>query len=120
MFNDVRDVNKKPLTGLQDLQNVQEILVNLENPEILSKFTSASDAHRHHDIFVIVVAIFSRLELGLRVSILELKRNLRVADHVQKLLQVLSIETDNRRVAGVIGLNRFVRFTFLSILRADY
>src|ERR1044072_3503456 len=79
-----------------------------------------SDAHRHDYVFVFVIAILGRMELCLGISILELKGNLRIADHVQNLVQILCIETDNRCIAGVIGLNGFVRFTFLSILRADY
>lgn len=43
---------------------------------------AVSDAHWHHDVLVVVVAIFGRMKLRLGITIFEFKRDFGIANHV--------------------------------------
>src|ERR1700730_14560451 len=60
------------------------------------------------------------MQLRLRVSIPKFKRNLCVTYYVEKLLEILSIETNVCFFAGVLCLKGLVSFTFLCVLGAYY
>src|SRR5215213_7322865 len=84
------------------------------------KILLVSDPHRHHDVLVLVITIFRRMQFCLRIAVFELERYFSVTNYVQEFLQVLCVEADVSYIAGVICLDGFIRFTFFSVLRTDY
>src|SRR6185369_14031315 len=79
-----------------------------------------SDSHWHHDVLVIVISFFCRLQLRLRVPISKLKSYLGITDDIQEFLKILGIETYIGFLTGILSLKSFVCLALFSVLGTDY
>src|SRR5262245_18395706 len=61
-----------------------------------------SDSHWHYDVLVFVIAVVRWLQILLGVSVFEFKRNLCITNHIEKILQILSIETNVSGLTGIV------------------
>ena len=50
-----------------------------------------SDAHRHHDVLVLEIAVLRGLELGLRVTVFEFECDFRITNYCQEILKILRV-----------------------------
>src|SRR5580704_11822797 len=67
-----------------------------------------SNAHRHHNIPVLIIVTLSRPQLSRRLRILQLQPHLARAGSFQKVHQVHSIKSDGERLAIIGRLHRIL------------
>src|SRR5512133_2755305 len=71
--------------------------------------TASSEAHRHHDVTVLALAVAYGAQHALALGILELELHLLRADRLQELDQVLGVEADLGPLSGEVDRERLAR-----------
>ena len=67
----------------------------------------SSDPHGHNNVAIAILTVWSliRTQLAGGLGVLKLEPYIAGVDHLEKFQQVLRVEADHHRIAGVGGFN---------------